>query len=76
MPQQLRWHRVSQSRYRLIVPIPPVGRGTYDLLPLLKLALKNGYTGPIGFQGYGIKGERKAILAETMEGWKKMKAAQ
>jgi sugar phosphate isomerase/epimerase len=56
--------------------IQPVGRGTYDLLPLLKLALKNGYTGPIGFQGYGIKGERKAILAETMEGWKKIKAAQ
>ncbi|HEY3318982.1 MAG TPA: sugar phosphate isomerase/epimerase family protein [Planctomycetota bacterium] len=56
--------------------IQPVGRGTYDLQPLIKLAVKNGFTGPIGFQGYGIKGERKAILTETMEGWKKLKAAQ
>jgi sugar phosphate isomerase/epimerase len=52
--------------------IQPVGRGTYDLVPLLKLARELGFSGPIGFQGYGIKGDRKGILAETMEGWKKI----
>lgn len=54
--------------------IQPVGKGTYDLAPLLKHLRSIGYTGPIGFQGYAIKGERKEILRETMEGWKKINA--
>ena len=52
--------------------IQPVGRGSYDIAPLLKHLGSIGYTGPIGFQGYAIKGERKEILRETMEGWKKI----
>ena len=54
--------------------IQPVGRGTYDLAPLLTQLRTIGYTGPIGFQGYAIKGERKDILRETMDGWKKINA--
>ena len=52
--------------------IQPVGSGTFDLIPLLKLARELDFSGPIGFQGYGIKGDRKGILAETMEAWKKI----
>ena len=52
--------------------IQPVGRGTYDLVPLLGQLKKQGYSGPIGFQGYGIKGDRKEILRETMGGWRKV----
>lgn len=56
--------------------IQPIGRGTYDLAPLLKQLRAQGYTGPIGFQGYGIKGERLDIMKQTMEGWKKIVGGQ
>lgn len=55
--------------------IQPVGRGSYDLVPLLKQLQKQGYEGPIGFQGYGIQGNREPLLRETMEGWRKASAA-
>ena len=32
-------------------------------------------TGPIGFQGYGIKGDARSILAPTMQAWRKLSAA-
>ena len=31
-----------------------------------------GYRGPFGFQGFGIKGDSKALLKETMEGWRRI----
>lgn len=51
--------------------IQPIGRGSYDVAALLRLLKEVGYAGPVGFQGYAIAGDRKAILAETMEGWKR-----
>lgn len=54
--------------------IQPIGRGTFDLVALLRELKALGYEGPIGFQGYGIQGDRKPILRETMEGWRKASA--
>jgi sugar phosphate isomerase/epimerase len=53
--------------------IQPLGRGTYDVGALLRRLKEVGYKGPIGFQGYGIKGDRREILRETMAGWKRAK---
>lgn len=50
--------------------IQPVGKGTYDLKPLLRTLREAGYTGPIGFQAYGIGGDRRELLTTTMKGWK------
>jgi sugar phosphate isomerase/epimerase len=55
--------------------IQPVGRGTYDLAPLLRQVRSLGYTGAIGFQGYAIEGQRQAILRESMEAWRKIAAS-
>ncbi len=55
--------------------IQTLDRGTFDNVRLLKLLHSLGYTGPIGFQGYGIKGEPREILSRTMDGWRKILAA-
>jgi hypothetical protein len=39
---------------------------------VLTLLRDRGYTGPIGWQGYGIKGDVHENLKRTMEGWKKL----
>jgi len=33
-----------------------------------------GYAGPIGFQGYGIKGDAHDNLKRTMEAWRRLSA--
>lgn len=50
--------------------IQPLGRGTYDVALLLRALEELGYTGPVGFQGYGIKGDSRAILTQTMGAWR------
>jgi sugar phosphate isomerase/epimerase len=52
--------------------IQPLGRGSYDPKPMLAQLQTQGYAGPIGFQGYGIKEEPAKVLAETMEAWRRM----
>jgi sugar phosphate isomerase/epimerase len=52
--------------------IQPLGEGTYDVAAFVGKLLAIGYTGPIGFQGYGIKAPPREVLARTMEAWKKM----
>jgi len=49
--------------------IQPLGRGQFDVYGLLKVLRKMGYDGPIGFQGYGIKGNVHENLKETMQAW-------
>jgi sugar phosphate isomerase/epimerase len=51
--------------------IQPLDRGSYDVAAFLKTLKELGYAAPIGFQGYGIKGDSKTILQQTMDGWKK-----
>ena len=54
--------------------IQPLDAGSYDVAALLKTLKELGYTGPIGFQGYGIKGDARDILQHTMTGWKRINA--
>ena len=54
---------------RLILPL---GEGTYDVAAFLKKLRALGYTGPIGFHGYGIKGDPREVLTKTMTAWRAM----
>jgi sugar phosphate isomerase/epimerase len=56
---------------RLILPL---GEGSYDVAAFLRGLRSIGYTGPIGFQGYGIKAPPREVLTKTMEAWESMQA--
>jgi hypothetical protein len=34
-----------------------------------------GFIGPIGFQGYGIKGDARSILKPLRDAWRKLSVA-
>jgi sugar phosphate isomerase/epimerase len=55
--------------------IQTLDKGTFDVGRLVKKLRQIGFTGPIGFQGYNIRGEARSILAPTMEAWRKIAAA-
>jgi sugar phosphate isomerase/epimerase len=55
--------------------IQTLNKGTYDVGAVLRKLKAVGFTGPIGFQGYGIRGDARSILAPTMEAWRKLSAA-
>jgi sugar phosphate isomerase/epimerase len=55
-------------------PILTLDKGTYDVGIVLRKLKELGYTGPIGFQGYGIKGDTRSILTPTMRAWRKLSA--
>lgn len=50
--------------------IQPLDRGSFDNLRLLRALRGVGYTGPIGFQGYGIGGRAEANLQGTIAAWR------
>jgi sugar phosphate isomerase/epimerase len=52
--------------------IQPLDAGTYDVAKLVTSLQELGYTGPIGFQGYGISGDSREILRRTMEAWQRI----
>lgn len=58
------WERLIQT----------LDKGTLDLGEVLRVLAEVGYLGPIAFQGYGIKGEPRSILAPTMAAWKRLSA--
>jgi sugar phosphate isomerase/epimerase len=51
--------------------IQPLDRGSFDMVPFLKTLRELGFTGPIGFQCYGIKGDRREILKRSMDAWRR-----
>ena len=55
--------------------IQPLNKGSFDVGAVLKKLKQLGFTGPIGFQGYGIQGDARAILAPTIDAWRKLSAA-
>jgi sugar phosphate isomerase/epimerase len=55
--------------------IQTLDKGTFDQVALLKKLKAIGFAGPIGFQGYGIKGTAEEILTPTMNAWRKVSAA-
>lgn len=55
--------------------IQPLGEGSYDVAAFLRKVRAAGYTGPIGFQGYGIKtSPPRDVLARTMDAWTRMQS--
>jgi sugar phosphate isomerase/epimerase len=49
--------------------------GTFDVAGVLKSLRKIDYRGPIGMIVFGIKGDRREVLAKSINGWKKVSAA-
>jgi sugar phosphate isomerase/epimerase len=49
--------------------IQPLDRGTFDVRGFLGTLRDAGYTGPVGFQGYGIGGDARDNLRRTMTAW-------
>ncbi len=52
--------------------IQPLDAGTYDVAAFVRSLQSAGYTGPVGFQGYNIKGEPRDVLARTITAWRKI----
>jgi sugar phosphate isomerase/epimerase len=50
--------------------IQPLGRGSFDMAAFLKTLRQLGYTGPIGLQCFGIPGDERDTLAESMKAWR------
>ncbi|GEM_PF-200142 len=51
--------------------IQTLDRGTFDMRAFLETLRDAGFTGPIGFQGYGIGGDAYDNLKRTMAAWEK-----
>lgn len=56
------WNRLIQT----------LDRGSFDVASVLKQLQHLGFEGPIGFQGYGIKGDARSILQPTIRAWHKL----
>lgn len=54
--------------------IQPLDAGSYDVGGFLAKVHAAGYTGPIGFQGFGIKDDPREVLQRTMAAWRKLQA--
>lgn len=54
--------------------IQPLGKGSFDVLHLLNLLDKVGFHGPIGLQCYGIPGDARDHLTQSMSAWRALNA--
>lgn len=52
--------------------IQPLGDGSYDVAPMLKMLAEMDYEGPIGLQGYGIGGDVEENLKRSMAAWQSL----
>lgn len=52
--------------------IQPLGDGSYDVAPMLKILAEMDYEGPIGLQGYGIGGDVEENLKRSMAAWQSL----
>lgn len=50
--------------------IETLDKGEFDVYKFLKELSELGYTGPIGLQGYGLKGDVRENLSRSMEAWR------
>jgi len=50
--------------------IQPLDRGTYDVRRVVTRLRELGYRGPIGFQGFGIREDRDAVLGRSIAAWR------
>src|SRR5690606_5830962 len=51
-----------------------LGEGEYDVALLLHTLREIRYSGPIGIQFYGVKGDSQENLAATMRAWRELVA--
>jgi sugar phosphate isomerase/epimerase len=52
--------------------IQTLDKGSFDNYKLLKYLKDIGYKGPVGLQGYSIKGDPKQNLANSMKAWREI----
>lgn len=52
--------------------IQPLGQGSYEVGIVLRKLRQIGYTGPIGLQCYGLKGDPKTLLSGAMAAWRRL----
>ena len=50
--------------------IETLDKGEFDVYKFLKTLNELGYAGPIGLQGYGLKGDVRDNLSRSMEAWR------
>jgi sugar phosphate isomerase/epimerase len=50
--------------------IQPLDTGSFDTYRFLKTLKELGYTGPIGLQHYGIRGDARENLARSVKAWR------
>jgi sugar phosphate isomerase/epimerase len=51
--------------------IQPLGKGSYDVIKVLRLLRDNNFSGPVGLQCYNIPGEPADFLKLSIETWQK-----
>jgi sugar phosphate isomerase/epimerase len=56
------WNRLIQT----------LDKGTYDTGIVMRTLRQINFAGPVGFQGYGITGDARSILAPTIEAWRNL----
>jgi sugar phosphate isomerase/epimerase len=49
--------------------IQPLGKGSFDVLSLLRILRDNKYNGPVGLQCYDIKGDPSEFLKTSIDSW-------
>lgn len=54
--------------------IQPLGQGDFDVAAFVRALREVGYRGPIGLQCYGIGGDTREHLAESMQAWQRLTA--
>lgn len=64
---------VSGGKWKQL--IQPLDQGSFDQRVVLRQLVRQGFTGPIGFQGFGIKLPAREILTPTIAAWRKLSAA-
>ncbi len=52
--------------------IRPLGEGTFDNSKVIKLLDEIGYTGPVGLQCYGVRGDDRANLKNSIDAWREL----
>ncbi len=52
--------------------IQPLGKGDFDVGAVVRAARTVGWAGPIVFQGYGIGGDWRDVLRDTMAAWRQL----
>jgi sugar phosphate isomerase/epimerase len=53
--------------------IQPLDAGSYDVYGFVSRLRQLGYTGPVGLQGYGLKGDPRRNLARSLAAWEGFK---